>query len=349
MLACPAPRAPDRPAQCQASRELVAQHLQVVVASCNEPLGWTAVLSPARVLVLEQCNASSSDGVAAASWQKRHPLVRNTTYEAAATYHRVLVQPNRGREAHAFLWYIVHYWEDLAEATVFLQGDATRHGIIGSVGIMSVQSLSCPGGALEQLAAGCWAFLSLAGPFPGPFAGEPLSTKCRIYRDFAGARQLPDATVCQLWEVTTTGGNFAAHRDALRLHPRETYRRWLRTFESQKLSDAAFLPASKPPAHGSASWGAKVGASLFERSWAYIFGCARLVTGNCSYSDSNATAESRVELEECLRSQYGARGPAKLKPGWLGCERGTGQRRERAWERALEHPDADRTQIAVSQ
>lgn len=301
------------------------------------------MFAPVRVLILEQCNGSwRGDYVPKPKWHRAFPLAPDSPAAAAASahlYERIVLFPNRGREARAYLWYIVNHWDSLAPTTLFLQGDAIRHGLLGAVGLASLRNLACPGGLLDQLAAGCWAFLSLSGRFSAPFGGEPYRTKCEIYRDFggdAGARK-GRTHPCRLWEVTTAGGNFAAHRDAIRRHPLPSYRRWLNVFESPRLSDDAFwaheglggrwwqaddrlFPSNWSAAFAARS--AKDGASLFERAWAFIFGCARVLEGPaCAFGlGSNAS-----ELEAACLAPLAPPARVRAAAGWAGCERITMQ------------------------
>ena len=85
--------------------------LQIVVASCNNTLAWaTGLASAHRTLVVEQCGGSCGGGCASLG--------------GLPTVH---IGPNLGREAHAYLWYIAHYYHRLCHTTLFLQGDAPRH------------------------------------------------------------------------------------------------------------------------------------------------------------------------------------------------------------------------------
>ena len=330
------------PAQC-ATAHAKLDELQVVVATCREPQKWTALLRPARVLVVEHCGINGtkrSDGVASAGWQKKHPLAADGG-SIPAQYERVALAPNRGREAHAYLWYIFTHWDSLAPMTLFLQGDVLRHGVLGATGLKSIRQLQCPGGALRQLAAECWDFFSLAGHHPGTFGGEPFRTKCEFYRDFrqrgphevetsismdsaANVQPVGSATPCKLWEVTTSGGNFAVHRDAIRRQPRAAYERWLRILESRKESDDAFyahvglqgrwwqdkLPRGVRLSDG---WSAKAGASFMERSWAFVFGCSRPTGKECAFDlGTNATELKRRCPPDRSHGNH----------GWVGCRKG---------------------------
>ena len=330
------------PPQC-ATAHAKLDELQVVVATCREPLEWTALLRPARVLVVEHCGINGtkrSDGVASAGWQKKHPLAADGG-SIPAQYERVALAPNRGREAHAYLWYIFTHWDSLAPMTLFLQGDVLRHGVLGATGLKSIRQLQCPGGALRQLAAECWDFFSLAGHHPGTFGGEPFRTKCEFYRDFrqrgphevetsismdsaANVQPVGSATPCKLWEVTTSGGNFAVHRDAIRRQPRAAYERWLRILESRKESDDAFyahvglqgrwwqdkLPRGVRLSDG---WSAKAGASFMERSWAFVFGCSRPTGKECAFDlGTNATELKRRCPPDRSHGNH----------GWVGCRKG---------------------------
>ena len=83
-----------------------AASVQIVIASCSNNLDWARTWAAQfSVLVLEQC----------------------TPPPAGAPGRVELVQPNVGREAHAYLYYIVRHWDELALVTVFLQGDWPRH------------------------------------------------------------------------------------------------------------------------------------------------------------------------------------------------------------------------------
>ena len=184
---------------------------------------------------------------------------------------------------------------------VFLQSDAPRH----------LAPFGC--WHRERGVADCierarpFSFLSLAGQVVG--AGYksmiPLATYCALYRNFTIPS--PPATTgapCRAWN-SATWAHFAVSRAAVRAHSRETYRRLLALFEdSEALTNATFRTAKvdvscRTDATGLHCSDSKphrwdvAGATFLERSWSFIFGCARALT-------TRNTSSAVAPEEECI-------------------------------------------------
>ncbi len=87
--------------------------IEMVVARYNEPLNWLRRVPAAiRVLVYDKGDDAEEIGVVAAR-------------QRGVTEMKSL--PNIGREAHTYLWHIVHNYETLAPWTIFCQGRPFDH------------------------------------------------------------------------------------------------------------------------------------------------------------------------------------------------------------------------------
>ena len=93
--------------------------VQVVIASCLEDLSWAAPLVSAgfAVLAIDKCEHGRDGGYGTSNASRTVPAGIKLVHPHT---------PNRGRESHTFLWFIVHHLDTLRGTTVFLQGDATR-------------------------------------------------------------------------------------------------------------------------------------------------------------------------------------------------------------------------------
>ena len=256
------------------------------------------------------------------------------------------IRPNRGREAHAFLWYIVHHYHTLKPRVLFLQSDAPRH----------VKDLPAK---LEELRVatthGDVTFFSLAGTHrPSTYHhGTPLQTFCELYFDVVRVGAAPGVRrPCKLWS-SVTWAHFAASREAIRTHTVHFYRKWMRTLERPEASDAAFTVrepvgdaltaggrggkkdkralAASALANATSSATSDVnGATFFERSWSFIFGCARPLGGvECGFEP---TETHRALASRC--KFYNARLHSKLvldEPFYSGCRAVHNLTRARVW------------------
>jgi hypothetical protein len=148
---------------------------------------------------------------------------------------------NVGREAHAFLWHVVHNWNDLADVTVFLHGDCGRHSGAGFVEGLAARlaRIEDPGPAvpimgelLEDPAAG-WIAEDLRGTYAKLF-GEDAPGKIRV------------------WPT----GQWIVPRSVIHARPLDLWRRCLKMFED--------LPADQRD-------NPRLGF-VFERLWAPLYG-----------------------------------------------------------------------------
>jgi hypothetical protein len=212
--------------------------------------------------------------------------------------------PNVGREAHAYLWFIVHRWYKLAPATVFLQGDSPRH-----VDLEAVPAF------VRRFVSECWSYASLnnhmqhAATFRTRIHWPiPLSTYCELWRSFErGPPSTADGTateeLCPLWSAVAWA-SFVVARRTIHHRPRATYERWLRSFEEKETASALWPPSSRlSPFVGKVSDdpNARWGATFFERAWTLIFGCSAALTG-CAYTSRTSRSElySRCPMSDAV-------------------------------------------------
>lgn len=278
-----------------------SQPPRLVVASCAENVsfihwfvqrGWS-------VTIIEKCG---DDGSAAGGSSE-------TNSSAAVQWIRLA---NIGREAHAYLWYIVHHWRTLQPTTVFLQGDAPRH-----VDLAAAPDL------IGRFISECWSYASLVqmphaalfrtGPDTWPKTwrgpGVPLSTYCELWRSFeageVSGRGGEDErnTLCPVWSAVGWA-SFIVARRTIHQRPRAAYERWLRSFEdnvtahalwptlgdNHSASVATGLDAVGPLARTGEPYDQRLGATFFERAWSLIFGCSEALSG-CGYTANSSRTE----------------------------------------------------------
>jgi hypothetical protein len=94
-------------------RTSTAPNIQMVVARYNEPLNWLRRV-PAAIRVLVYHKGDNSEKIEVA------PARGTCLIETRSL-------PNIGREAHTYLWHIVHNYETLAPWTIFCQGRPFDH------------------------------------------------------------------------------------------------------------------------------------------------------------------------------------------------------------------------------
>ena len=173
------------------------------------------------------------------------------------------VLPNVGREAHTYLWYLCHR-SQLADYTLFLQGDAWRHTKMFSNRTNALGKLRQLAINLRQKPA---SYLALSGggyllpvTADGYLRGR-LRVACWIYRNFTGA------AICNL-HSSHLYTHFVVARDTIHRQPRARYCALLRTFEEPKVAREVW------GIKGVLSAGLLGAAGLMERQWSMIFGCA---------------------------------------------------------------------------
>ena len=239
----------------------VHERLQVVVAAtCNSNVAWTSQFSASfKTLVLEQCDSEPNATKAAGT---------------SSSVQYLTVRPNVGREAHAYLWYIFHYYERLHDYTIFLQSDAPRHLPVG-------HTLTA---AVSRAIRFDFSFLALTGnvvPAGYKTHSVPLKTFCGLYRNFSLPPPDPGAP-CKAWN-SVTWAHFAAKRQAIQAHSVDAYRRLLALLEEPEAAYDAFGNGNGEPAIA--------GATVLERSWSLLFGCARPLGDECTYQPSDTHAD----------------------------------------------------------
>ncbi len=273
-----------------------APHL--VVSSCGENLTWVNRFAESgfSVTIIDKCRNNTAEGSADAGVDD---ALGGSSLSRAIEW---ISLPNLGREAHSYLWYIVHRWAALRPTTVFMQGDAPHH--------VKLETLTA---LIEQFMSECWSFVSLvsmlhAATFrTGTLRTRwpiPLATYCALWRSFetrpSAADGDEDDALCPLW-AAAGWASFAVARRTVRHRPRSAYERWLRSFEDTATARALWPPRGR-------DWGAeadepvaKWGATFFERAWTLVFGCTEALSG-CAYTTNTSRAEllSRCPMSDSI-------------------------------------------------
>jgi hypothetical protein len=286
---------------------------QLVVASCRENISWAVafVKYGYRVTILEKCRRlpeENDDGGVGGVGGGGGGGGGGSGGSGGSNVEWISL-PNVGREAHAYLWFIVNRWTKLAPATIFLQGDSPRH-----VDLEAVPAF------VRRFVSECWSYASLnnhmqhAATFRTRINWPiPLSTYCELWRSFErGPPSAADGTaaeeLCPLWS-SVAWASFVVARRTIHHRPRATYERWLHSFEAKETASALWPPSSRlSPFHKdplgdlksddpSARWG----ATFFERAWTLIFGCSAAVTG-CAYTPRTSRSElfSRCPMSDAI-------------------------------------------------
>lgn len=94
--------------------------LEIVVASYSEQLEWVKDVPKAWKRTIYR----ATDGIREAKKDKLGKL-------------SITRIPNGGREAGQYLWHIIHNREQLADITLFVQGDFLKHGSISQIQAVS--------------------------------------------------------------------------------------------------------------------------------------------------------------------------------------------------------------------
>mmetsp|Transcript_76609 Transcript_76609/g.229894 ORF Transcript_76609/g.229894 Transcript_76609/m.229894 type:complete len:424 (+) Transcript_76609:64-1335(+) len=294
-----------------AATEGTASHVQLVISSCNSNLSWTSALPPALlrdVVVLEKCGHFSRGDTMATRKRNPKPGVGQMLQGSAADPHTAArpagflylgIQPNNGREAMAYLWYITHGWDSLRAYTVFLQGDADRHSPMaerpGALAELILRYVGA-GAAFSSLGNCC-----IASHHAHP-RGWSMWLECEIYRNFTRA-----AGACYPW-VGAPFATFLVRRDAIRQHDWSTFHNLLRLF-----TEPASHPKLQLSVDGHSDPYFTLGAIL-ERAWSLIFGCSRpllrgLPAANCSFEPHTAPMELKRRCSHAFRTISGGTGP----------------------------------------
>ena len=156
-----------------------------------------------------------------------------------------------GREAHSYLEYIVQHWDDLPEHIVFLQGDAPRH-----IHRFSTRTLLQ---SIASLVRSKSTFAML--PHSGTVATSPCQVAWKGSSTNPGMQDVQLAIANVSVPVSShTYAHFYVARERVRRHPVAYYKRL----------NELFFTGSGP------GCGRKT-ASLFERGWPLMFGCAQPV------------------------------------------------------------------------
>ena len=250
--------------------------LEVVVAStCHKSISWVFPLAAHfPIVVLNQCD---------------HILnISNSTHKGIR-FQTIL--PNLGREAHAYLWYIVHNYDNLKEFTAFVQSDAPRH-------VRSIET------RLKRAIMSRFSFVSLTGNVVSSgykVNMGSLATYCNLYFNFSIPPPKPGAP-CRPWN-SVTWAHFMVSQNAIYTHRRELYLNLLHIFEDRNASARAFRPtfANTDVIENSHI----AGATVMERSWSFIFGCARpLGTTECNYWDTTSQADFENRCHPFSKTLY---------------------------------------------
>ena len=228
----------------------------IVVASCQSSLRWLLPLAQKnyRMVVIEQCSHGAKEGNAVLPPPSPPRHRRNSTHPFETT-----LASRCGREAHSYLHFITHFWEQLPERMVFLQGDFERHAAVPSLDGTQIDAQRLPA-VIESLVNSRLQFAHLPG------IGEVVSSACSVHPSYL------DAGVCQIYRHVSgapnctlvsgvTYAHFYATRRAVRRRPRELY---LGLDEALFVERGAAECRTKHARH----------ASALERMWSYLFGCS---------------------------------------------------------------------------
>lgn len=212
--------------------------VQVVIASCANDLSWALPLAATLdVLVLEKCTGGVDD-LGRPLPQRAEPLPA-LRYEA--------VEPNLGREAHSYLWYLVRHWDALQDTTVFLQGDIPRHmreGEILGPSATATESLtanlSSPSGLLRRFHAEGLSFHALSTVLSANTMANAFAPKvhCELFRTFTP--DIAPGSACPTWTAFALA-NFIVSRRAVHRLPRAAYATMLAQLEAAEPKHAADL------------------------------------------------------------------------------------------------------------
>lgn len=314
---------------------------QVVIASCRDDLYWaSSIVRVCQVFVLEKCRNRTIDDIGLPAYrrhtmrQPKRPRLR-TPKSQLLTHESSSVPPllgaetihvtNCGRESHAYLWFIVRFWEKLSPLVAFLQGDAHRH--------LSLATITTLPKRLQQLQKQPMAFVHLAGHFLWSAQHWPqednwssnMKLMCDMHKNFSVPAASP-AGSCAVW-LSMTHAHFVAKRETIWRHPRSRYTNLLRLFETE--GGECSLKGIEAVRLG----------VLMERSWSLVFGCTRRLT-TCGHVQPGMTQSelfaqcpgmlnrSRLRAGELTALGAAAGDMAKAgerkmgcqEPLWIGCE-----------------------------
>ena len=280
----------------------------MVIASCGNNLIWATRLqrSGLSVLVLESCPFGIDD----------HSKVLKRQVLTPPSLPKENVLPNCGREAHAYLHFILSHWHTLPRLTIFLQGDAPRH-VSGhhaeqrepKAGWLPAELARLPMTAKRLLQERA-AYAPLAGsliPATASLEFKTLHAHCKLFGRFGthgnavevrqrGGHSASLPRTCQIWRAFSHA-HFAVSRERIHRLGREAYvwlQRWL--FEPSSNECAQWLPAKwcVSEVGGACAPGHNAHASFMERSWGLVFGCADEIARPCQLMLSRNT--TREEL-----------------------------------------------------
>lgn len=212
---------------------------------------------------------------------------------ASSVSHRVTVYnkfegdnllPNVGRESHTYLTHIVSNYDDLADFTVFVQGDPLAH-CKNFLRLMSDEAFLKRGHAYAGLSDG----LITCDGNGRPHCGKEHLPIAKLY-EYLFEEKAPEVFVCN------SAGQFGVSRETVRRNSREFYERALET-----------LAYDSNPIEG----------FCMERMWTCLFGFKSFAkrTSIQYFGDSN------IDVDEYLRQTVASDG-SFVCLGDLGFKRG---------------------------
>jgi hypothetical protein len=162
-----------------------ATRFQVVIAKYKEDVAWAEVLEPSATVY-------SKD---------------------PAEQGRYRVLPNAGREGGTYLYHIVRHYDDLAERTLFLQGDPFPHPLL---------PLDVYASSEMPFVAGSDSVQNISWTVPWSIPTQPITE--HVMRDFLGLVECDSSISHFRW---TQGAQFAVARQQIRKRPKSYYQRLL--------------------------------------------------------------------------------------------------------------------------
>jgi len=154
--------------------------------------------------------------------------------------------PNVGREAHTYLYHIIHNWDNLAEQTMFCQGGVLEHNITMSdierffeaPGLFKVKKIYRDNN---------WGFINhFAKWAEEKSSGKMKKAELPFGEWFDQVIQVPRGE----YFFFVPGANFCVHKDAVKSRPLEFYKGLIKRIDDHINPEEAHY---------------------FERAWLYIF------------------------------------------------------------------------------
>lgn len=207
----------------------------LVVARYNEDVAWL------RPLLAKSKSRSNT-------WRPFRIVVYNKGDNLGIPKHQVIQLPNLGREAHTYLHHIITCWDQLAEYTIFIQGNPFDHChnlfdcINKHLSYATVYDDFIPLGCYNCCDGNAWPH----HPFPIPIAATYASLfNCTPPQNFS----------------FVIGAQFIVSRRTIKSKPREFYERAMELVNKDQGASLGYEDNS-----GLTCWG-----YVLERLWSYIF------------------------------------------------------------------------------